>query len=36
VVVALLARMFLHERLEQLQLAGAAIAIAGVACISVG
>jgi len=36
VVVALLARVFLHERLQRLQICGAAIAITGVACISAG
>jgi drug/metabolite transporter (DMT)-like permease len=36
VFVALLARVFLHERLTQIQLAGAAIAVTGVAFISAG
>ena len=36
VFVALLARLMLHERLERVQLAGAAVAIAGVALISAG
>jgi drug/metabolite transporter (DMT)-like permease len=36
VVVALLARFVLNERLQRIQIAGAAIAIAGVACISAG
>lgn len=36
VFVALLARFVLHERLERVQLAGAALAIAGVAAISAG
>ena len=36
VVVALLARIVVHERLQQIQIAGAALAIAGVACISAG
>jgi drug/metabolite transporter (DMT)-like permease len=36
VVVALLARVVLHERLHQSQIVGAAIAIGGVACISAG
>lgn len=36
VFVALLARVFLHERLARIQIAGAALAIAGVACISAG
>ena len=36
VVVALLARTVLHEHLERVQVAGAALAIAGVACISAG
>jgi drug/metabolite transporter (DMT)-like permease len=36
VVVALLARIVVHERLQQIQIAGAALAVAGVACISVG
>jgi uncharacterized membrane protein len=36
VFVALLARVFLHERLARIQIAGAAIAITGVALISAG
>ncbi len=36
VFVAVLARIVLHERLERVQLAGAALAIAGVAFISAG
>ena len=36
VFVALLARVFLHERLARIQVAGAAIAITGVALISAG
>jgi drug/metabolite transporter (DMT)-like permease len=36
VFVALLARVFLRERLERVQVAGAALAIAGVALISAG
>jgi drug/metabolite transporter (DMT)-like permease len=36
VVVALLARVALHERLERVQLAGAVLAITGVALISAG
>jgi drug/metabolite transporter (DMT)-like permease len=36
VFVALLARIVLHERLERVQLLGAATAIAGVAFISAG
>jgi len=36
VFVALLARVFLHERLAPIQLAGAAIAVTGVAFISAG
>jgi drug/metabolite transporter (DMT)-like permease len=36
VVVALLARVVVHERLQQIQIAGAALAVAGVACITAG
>jgi drug/metabolite transporter (DMT)-like permease len=36
VVVALLARIVVRERLQQIQIAGAALAVAGVACISAG
>jgi drug/metabolite transporter (DMT)-like permease len=36
VVIAVLARILLHERLQRLQICGAAIAVAGVACISAG
>lgn len=36
VFVALLARTFLHERLARIQIAGAALAIVGVACIAAG
>ena len=36
VFVALLARVFLHERLAQIQIAGAALAITGVALITAG
>ncbi len=36
VLVAILARALLHERLERTQLAGATAAIAGAACISAG
>jgi drug/metabolite transporter (DMT)-like permease len=36
VVVALLARIVVNERLQQIQIAGAAMAVAGVVCISVG
>ena len=36
VVVALLARIVVHERLQQIQIAGAGLAVAGVACISAG
>jgi drug/metabolite transporter (DMT)-like permease len=36
VVVALLARFVVHERLQRIQIAGAGLAVAGVACISAG
>ena len=36
VIVAMLARFFVQERLQQIQIAGAALALAGVACISAG
>jgi drug/metabolite transporter (DMT)-like permease len=36
VFVALLARVFLHERLERIQIAGAGLAVAGVGFISAG
>jgi drug/metabolite transporter (DMT)-like permease len=36
VFVALLARMLLHERLQRIQVAGAGLAIAGVALIAIG